>query len=108
MPLSSYICGANFIFQLLDGCELGRPAGLLGVERIYDLGRMRDAPIEVPMYKYFIESAFGKDEEAWKPASPATHVSKADFAWRKAKVAALAKIDEDQLVDVNQRDLMWK
>jgi hypothetical protein len=35
-------------------------------------------------------------------------VSEADFAWRKAKVAALAKNDEDELMYVNQRDLMWK
>jgi hypothetical protein len=33
---------------------------MLGVEGIYDLGRLRDAPIQVPMYQYFIESAFRK------------------------------------------------
>jgi hypothetical protein len=98
-------CGANLTFKLPDGSELCRPAGMLGVGGVYDLGRLRDAPIEVPMYQYFVESAFGKDEEAWKLASPATHVSEADLAWRIAKVAALAKSDEDEHVDVNQRDI---
>jgi len=32
-------------------------------------------------------------------------VSESDFAWRKAKVAALAKNDEDEHMDINQRGI---
>jgi hypothetical protein len=63
-----YSCGANFTFQLTDRSELGRPAGMLSIKEICNLGRLKDAPIEVPMYQYFIQSAFGKTKkhESWR------------------------------------------
>jgi len=55
-----YSCGVNLTFQLIDRSELGRPADMLSIKGIYDLGRLKDAPIEVPMYQYFLQSAFGR------------------------------------------------
>jgi kynurenine formamidase len=100
--------GATLAFQIPNSLEITPPAGALGVEGIYDLGRLRDDYREVPMYQHFIESAFGKDEKDWKLASPTTQVSETGFVWLKAKAVALAQSDEDELVNVAQRDLMWK
>jgi kynurenine formamidase len=106
--LVGHSCGTTLAFQIPDGPGLVPPAGMLGVEGIYDLGRLRDDYKEVPMYQHFLESAFGKDEEAWKLASPTTQVSEIGFAWQKARVVALTQSNEDELVNIDQRDLMWE
>jgi pimeloyl-ACP methyl ester carboxylesterase len=105
--LVGHSCGATLAFQIPaeKGEGLKGPVGVLGVEGIYDLGKLRDDHSAVPMYQYFTESAFGIDEEAWRVASPTTQGS--GFAWEKAKVVALAQSDGDELVDGEQRDVMW-
>lgn len=106
--LVGHSCGATLAFQIPNSARLVPPAGIIGVEGIYDLGRLRDRHRDVPMYQYFIESAFGKNEDAWKVASPTTQGSRDGFLWEGPRVVALAQSDGDELVDVSQGDLMWE
>lgn len=49
-----------------------RPAVILRVEGIYDLEKLRDGHVHIPMYQYFTESAYGTDEEKWRKVSLTT------------------------------------
>jgi kynurenine formamidase len=105
--LVGHSCGATLALQIPNGTGIVPPAAILGVEGIYDLEKLRDDYVHIPMYQYFTESAFGKDKEEWKKASPVTQKNEAGFIWEKAKVVALAQSEEDELVNVAQRDGMW-
>jgi kynurenine formamidase len=106
--LIGHSCGATLAFQLQSKKEgVMGPKGILGVEGIYDLKKLRDDYKTIPMYQYFTESAFGKDEEDWKKASPTTQKNEGGFVWEKAQVMAIAQSRDDELVNVVQRDLMW-
>ncbi|KAF8853693.1 hypothetical protein BDZ45DRAFT_677499 [Acephala macrosclerotiorum] len=78
--------GATLAFQILNQVGIETPAAVLGVEGIYDLGKLRDDHANIPMYQYFLESAFGTDEEVWKAASPTTQRMKMDLHGRKPKL----------------------
>lgn len=106
--LVGHSCGATLAFQIPNGRGVEPSAAVLGVEGIYDLKKLRDDHVAVPMYQYFTESAFGRDEVAWKEASPVSQRNEEGFAWEKAKVVALAQSDEDELVNNAQRDVMWE
>ncbi|KAH7305637.1 Alpha/Beta hydrolase protein [Rhexocercosporidium sp. MPI-PUGE-AT-0058] len=106
--LAGHSCGATLAFQISSEAGLAPPAGVLGVEGIYDLMKLRDDHKDIPMYQYFTESAFGSDESAWSLASPTTQKSEFLYVWEKAKVVALAQSDEDELVDVSQKEVMWE
>jgi kynurenine formamidase len=97
--LVGHSCGATLAFQLREGWNMVGPKAVLGVEGIYDLGKLVDDHRSVPMYRYFTESAFGKDEEDWTKASPTTQRCDGSFAWENAKVGAVAQSAEDELVD---------
>jgi hypothetical protein len=83
-------CGAPLAFQSPFHDEVVPPAAIAGVEGIYDVRRLRDDHEQVPIYQYFTENAFGRDEVACELASPEMQESKDGFAWDKARVAALA------------------
>ncbi|KAG4441521.1 hypothetical protein IFR05_002978 [Cadophora sp. M221] len=106
--LAGHSCGATLAFQISNDVGLAPPAGIIGVEGIYDLAKLKDDHSDIPMYQYFTESAFGSDEAAWNLASPTTQISEFGYAWEKAKVVALAQSDEDELVDVSQKEVMWE
>lgn len=105
--LVGHSCGATLAFQLRVNQEEGLqgPKAVLGVEGIYDLKKLVNDHKSVPMYRYFTENAFGKDEEDWEAASPTTQ--KGRFAWEGAKVVAITQSTEDELVDVGQAGGMW-
>ncbi|KUJ10061.1 uncharacterized protein LY89DRAFT_723865 [Mollisia scopiformis] len=106
--LVGHSCGATLAFQIPNGVDVEPPSAVIGVEGIYDLGKLRDDHVNVPMYQYFIESAFGKDEQEWKDASPVSQRNEKGFSWQRSKVVALAQSDEDELVNNAQRDAMWE
>ncbi|PVH73000.1 hypothetical protein DL98DRAFT_563337 [Cadophora sp. DSE1049] len=103
---AGHSCGATLAFQISNNAGIEPPAGILGVEGIYDLGRLRDDHKDIAMYQYFTESAFGSDEAAWALASPMTQTSESGYVWEKAKVVALAQSDEDELVNISQEEVM--
>ncbi|KAL5329414.1 hypothetical protein ACEPPN_002926 [Leptodophora sp. 'Broadleaf-Isolate-01'] len=106
--LAGHSCGATLAFQIPNEVGLAPPDGILGVEGIYDLAKLRNDHKDIPMYQYFTESAFGNNEAVWNLASPTTQRNKSGHVWEKAKIVALAQSDEDELVDVSQKEIMWE
>lgn len=81
-----------------------KPLAVAGLAGIYDIQILLKSFSAIPLYRSFIEAAFGKDETVWKRASP-THVDLSH--WRNARCVVLADSDEDKLIDTPQADAMW-
>ena len=114
--LVGHSCGATLAMQIVMGLwteqktsvgestDLKMPLAVVGVEGIYDLNLLAINHKDVPMYREFIERAFGRDEEDWRKASPVSGEFK--NSWQNARVVVLAWSAEDELVEGMQRSAM--
>jgi kynurenine formamidase len=105
--LVGHSAGATIAFQIQAEQEhflTPTPAGILGVEGIYDLEQLVKSFEHVPFYRELIANAFGNDTYLWKDASPTTTWKPA--LWTYCGLVLIAHSDEDELVDKRQADLM--
>jgi hypothetical protein len=85
-----------------------KPAAILGVAGIYDMGLLRDTYRDSPAWQEFVEGAFGPDEAVWDAASPARveGAESVEGGWASGRLAVLAHSPEDALVDASQGETM--
>jgi kynurenine formamidase len=113
--LVGHSCGATLAFQavmkedvsgtdakLWEGLKL--PKAIIGLEGIYDIPALLDTHQEIPVYKEFIETAFGTNEETWEFVSPTAGIYQ--NTWTNGVLAIVGHSDEDELVEKNQAELM--
>lgn len=112
-------CGATMVFQLAMGLlpreqggesgfgvDVAKPVALVGLEGLYDLPLMVENHEDVPYYAAFVASAFGYDEKLWKRVSPVSaDVSK---IWKDTKCVVLGMSEEDELVEWEQVEVMYR
>ena len=110
--LVGHSCGATLAMQTVMGLwtqqnisvgecrDFKMPLAVVGVEGIYDLKLLEINHKDVPMYREFIERAFGRDEDGWRSASPVS--GEFDHSWQNARVVVLAWSPEDELVEEMQ------
>ncbi|KAK4959356.1 hypothetical protein LTR10_004160 [Elasticomyces elasticus] len=118
--LAGHSCGATLAFQVAMKRYWGSqyestfalemnvvpPMAVLAVEGIYDIPAMIKHHSRQPEYKEFVTNAFGSDEAVWKAASP-VH-GDYDDSWPDGTVVVLAHSYEDELVEWEQVELMYK
>ena len=114
--LVGHSCGATLAFQTVmgisaprsaksaDQSELYLPLAVVGVEGIYDLKMLLENHAEHPIYREFIEEAFGPDRSEWAKASPTS--GRFAKTWPNGRVAVLAHSKDDGLVDWSQTETM--
>ncbi|MCJ1312971.1 hypothetical protein MMC25_006647 [Agyrium rufum] len=120
--LAGHSCGATLALQAVMGEWEGRddgekkadlkstdnfvtPIALLGVEGIYDLPLLLKS-FSDPIYRSFLEAAFGTDESKWIEASPTT--GRFSKSWRNGLVCVVTFSKGDTLIDEKQLDAMMK
>ena len=103
----------NWLSQVsaTDGAQtFALPLAVVGVAGIYDLEALLESFSHIPLYRQFIEAAFGERTADWREASPVT--GRFCTAWSNAKVVVLAHSQDDELVDFLQTermsDQLWK
>ena len=120
--LVGHSCGATLALQAVTGewspktsgnkCAqtAALPLAVVGLEGIYDLQALLDSYAHVPLYKQFVESAFGENKAEWARASPVN--AKLKTSWPNAKAVVLAHSRDDELVNFLQTermsDQLWK
>lgn len=119
--LAGHSCGATLAFQTLTRSlgsisqsvdeprkDLDRlpvlPLAVVGLSGIYDMKLLVQDHADVAVYRQFTERAFGKNESAWKIASPVDWGYSA--LWPEGRVTVLGHSYEDQLVNWKQTDAM--
>jgi kynurenine formamidase len=80
------------------------PSAIAGIEGIYDLEALVESFHDIPIYRDFVEGAFGKDRLSWKQASPV--YGKFSESWSNGRVVVLAQSKDDELVDFLQTEKM--
>ena len=80
------------------------PLSIVGVAGIYDLEALLNSFVHIPLYRHFLEAAFGEEKADWKEASPVS--GKYCDSWPNAKVVVLAHSRDDELVDFLQTEKM--
>jgi kynurenine formamidase len=113
-------CGATMAFQLCmsyskpwgdseDGSWDGKPpVAVIGLEGIYDLPLLNQTHIDQPFYAEFITSAFGSSQKTWKEVSPIGGDFSSAFQTGGMKVVVLGHSAEDELVEYEQAETMWR
>jgi kynurenine formamidase len=111
--LSGHSAGAMLAFQAVMGGwssprlpaeTIALPVGIVGICGIYDLSLLVRNHPEQPLYRSFVEEAFGKDETRWAAASPVT--GKFHNIWPEGKAAVIAPSRDDELVEFTQSETM--
>ena len=91
-------------FPQSDARALALPEAIVGLEGIYDLDALVESFKTVPMYRQFLEAAFGVQSAAWRTASPTS--GKFSSSWPNARVVVLGHSLDDELVDFLQVEKM--
>ena len=115
--LIGHSAGATLAFQSVSGIWKSRestteypltdfvsPVAIVGVAGIYDIKTLIESFFSIPVYREIIEGAFGKDEQAWKHASPTNYNFRS--TWANSRVSVIADSDKDGLVDQAQSEEM--
>ncbi|KAJ6438607.1 carbohydrate esterase [Purpureocillium lavendulum] len=79
------------------------PTAIIGISGIYDLVALTSRR---EGYDGFIGVAFGKDQQLWRTASPATFAGSFKDVWPGSPLAVLAHSPEDTLIDMPETDSM--
>jgi hypothetical protein len=88
----------------LPAQTIALPVGIVGICGIYDLSLLVRNHPEQPLYRSFVEEAFGRDETRWAAASPVT--GKFHDKWPEGKAAVIAPSRDDELVEFAQSEAM--
>ena len=111
--LALQLCMGNWLSKVsaTQGAQtFAMPLAVVGVAGIYDLEALLESFSHIPLYRQFIEAAFGEQTADWREASPVT--GRFCTAWSNAKVVVLAHSQDDELVDFLQTekmsDQLWK
>jgi len=113
--LVGHSCGATIAFQTVMGlwsappdhvgnATISKPVGIVGVAGIYNLGLLASTYETVPVYREFLEGAFGPDRIEWLKANPTS--GEYEKTWPNAKVVVLGWSKDDSLVDETQVQCM--
>lgn len=110
--LAGHSCGATLAFQAVMGqwpasadlvgtdAVMPQPMGIIGLAGIYDLVLLASTFKDVPVYREFLEGAFGKDQTEWRKASPV--YGEYERTWPNGKALILGWSEDDTLIDVEQ------
>lgn len=118
--LVGHSCGACLAFQVAMKRYWGQqyestyalelnvvpPVAILGIEGLYDLPALVKYHEKQPLYRNFVESAFGPNESEWKAVSPTQ--SNYNDTWPDGKLAVIAHSHSDELVEWEQPELMMR
>jgi acetyl esterase/lipase len=113
--LVGHSCGATIAFQTVMGIwsiptehggdvAISKPVAIVGVAGIYNLGLLASTYETVPIYREFLEGAFGPDRIEWLKANPTS--GEYEKTWPNAKVVVLGWSKDDSLVDATQVQCM--
>ena len=110
--LVGHSCGATLAFQAVmgswgaedgdgdPGTEFVRPMAIAGVEGIYDIPKLLATHTHEPVYREFVESAFGPDGETCAAVSPVS--GELRETWPEVKFVLLYHSLTDELVEYAQ------
>jgi kynurenine formamidase len=110
--LIGHSCGATMAYQIAAGREETRIGdkplikAVVGIEGIYDLPLLVKNHEAMPVYREFVEDAFGTDVKAWKEASPSQFGNRLSALVDEVDLAVVAHSPEDELVEGEQADVM--
>lgn len=126
--LIGHSCGATLALQTIMRSEkawsgrdergkveekVWQPAGMVLLCGIYDIPLLckpttpRFVPY-VPIYREFVEGAFGEDESVWRKASPVFHEGFGETWKQEDRLVVLADSAEDGMVPPEQGEEMLK
>ena len=96
--------GSQYESTLALEMNVAPPLAILGIEGLYDLPALVEYHDSEPLYRNFVESAFGPSKAIWQAVCPTS----SDFneSWPDGKLIVIAHSREDELVEWQQPELI--
>lgn len=113
--LVGHSCGATLAYQVIMDAWGSQghtsppmPCCVVGVAGIYDFTGLQHRHLDMPIYRDFLQNAFGTDWDYASPVHWLTNIGSLRQTWPQGRLAIVAHSKDDGLVEPEQAQDMLK